>query len=315
MAYQAIDEHGIDVFSGTIVINWEEVKNDGIQMVYIKATEGLSYINPIMVAQYQGAKAAGLLVGFYHFAATNDPTAEYQHFIKTVGVLKQDLKPCLDYEIIINTDYGFIKEFMAQNSDLIIYAPHSIADHTGIAINKIWVPEPNTLPVTTRGYAGIQYSSVGTINGIYNDVSFDIFDTAVLNNITPPIPITPGNLIVYTAQKNLNIMLLAGLVKDGVIGPLTISKIKQFEQIEDITVDGIWGLECIKTTALIFAKPLCGLPYTEPVPTRLIQFRVGAAIDGIFGQITADKVKLWQKFNGLVADGIVGTLTWDKLLK
>ena len=306
---------GIDVFSGTNVINWNLVSQSGIQMVYIKATEGVSYTNPLMVSQYQGAKGAGLLVGFYHYARANSPISEYQHFISSISKFKQDLKPCLDYEEI-NTNYGFINQFMSQNSNLIFYAPHSISDNTGLPISKIWIPEPGTSPTTTRGYIGIQYSFTGTVNGISNDVCLDIFDSNILlSNVTTPGPGTPGNLTVYTIQRQLNAMTLAGLVTDGILGPLTTGKIKQYQQIVGITVDGIWGPQCINATAQIYAKPLCGLPYHEPIPTRLIQFRVGTSIDGIFGPITESSVKAWQKSNGLVPDGIIGPLSWGKLLK
>jgi lysozyme len=275
MVYQGIDDHGIDEFSGKIVTDWNLIQKSGIQMVYIKATEGVAYINPIMVSQYQGATAVGLLVGFYHFASTNNPIAEYQYFMSTISKFKQDLKPCLDYEII-NTDYDFISQFMSENPELILYAPHSIA----------------------------------------NNVSLDIFDNSVLlSNVTPPSPQIPGNLSIYTIQRQLNAMTLAGLVADGILGPLTTSKIKQFEQIVGITVDGVWGLQCTNATAQIYVKPLCGLPYHHVIPTRLIQFRVGTSIDGIFGPITANKVKAWQKSNGLVPDGIFGPLSWGKLLK
>jgi lysozyme len=307
---------GIDVFSGTNVTNWNLIKIDGIQMVYIKATEGVSYTNPLMVSQYEGAKAAGILVGFYHFAAANSPISEYQHFISATSNYKQDLKPCLDYEIV-NTNYGFINQFMSQNSNLIFYGPHSIADNTGLAIQRIWIPEPGTFPTNTRGYAGIQYSWIGTVNGISNNVSLDIFDSIILQgNVIPPGPVnvTPGNPMIYTIQRQLNAMTHAGLVTDGILGPLTTTKIKQFEQIVGIIVDGIWGQQCTNATAQIYAKPLCGLPYHEPIPTRLIQFRVGTSIDGIFGPITANSVKAWQKSNGLVPDGIFGTLSWSKLL-
>lgn len=37
--------------------------------------------------------------------------------------------------------------------------------------------------------------------------------------------------------------------------------------------------------------------------------------DGIFGIVTEEAVKVFQKANGLKADGIVGEKTWEKLLK
>jgi lysozyme len=312
--YQGVDDHGIDVFSGTNVFNWNLVDKSGVQMVYIKATEGISYTNPLLVSQYQGAKAAGVLVGFYHFAGANNPISEYQHFMSTISKYKQDLKPCLDYEII-NVNYGFINQFMSQNPNLIFYGPHSIADNTGLAIKKIWIPEPGTFPTNTRGYAGIQYSWIGTVNGISNSqVDLDIFDSNVLlGNVTPPAP-APGNPTMYTIQGQLNVMIRSGLATDGILGPLTTAKIKHFEQIVGIVVDGIWGPQCANATAQIYAKPLCGLPYHHLIATRLIQFRVGTSIDGIFGPITASRVKAWQKSNGLAPDGIFGPFSWVKLL-
>jgi lysozyme len=307
---------GIDVFSGTNVTNWNLVKNSGIQMVYIKATDGVSYTNPLMASQYKGAKAAGLLVGFYHFAEANTPISECQHFMGTINNYQQDLKPCLDYEMS-SPDYSFINKFMAQNSSLIFYSSHSIADNTGLAINKIWIAEPATSPTNTRGYVGIQYSWTGTVSGISNsEVSMDYFDSDVLqSNVTPPTPIPiPVSPTVYTIQCQLNAMTHAGLATDGILGALTTSKIEQFEAIVGITADGIWGLECVNATAQIYGKPLCGLLYHEPIPTRLIQFRMGIAIDGIFGTNTANSVKAWQKTNGLIVDGIFGQLSWGKLL-
>ena len=98
------------------------------------------------------------------------------------------------------------------------------------------------------------------------------------------------------------------------MGPITEDKIKQFQQIVGITIDGIWGSECVNATTQIYAKPLCGLPYHQPLPTRLIQFRMGIAIDGIYWTRTEESVKKWQSANSLVPDGIFGSLSWGKLL-
>ena len=43
-------------------------------------------------------------------------------------------------------------------------------------------------------------------------------------------------------------------------------------------IDGIWGSQCANATAQIYANPLCGLAFHEPIPTRLIQFRVGMVL-------------------------------------
>jgi len=200
---------------------------------------------------------------------------------------------------------------MSQNPNLICYGPHSIADNTGLSLNRIWVAEQGTSPTTTRGYAGIQYSWTTTDSGIVNSsVNNDLFDSDVFQaNV-----ISPGGLTIYTIQFQLNAMTQAGLVTDGILGPLTTTKIKQFEQIVGIAVDGIWGTQCLSATARIYAKPLCGFAYKKPIATRLIQFRMGISIDGIFGTNTVNSVTAWQKSNGIVPNGIFGPLSWSKLL-
>jgi putative chitinase len=44
-----------------------------------------------------------------------------------------------------------------------------------------------------------------------------------------------------------------------------------------------------------------------------IQAKLGLNPDGIFGNDTAKAVKAWQKANGLLDDGIVGSITWSKM--
>lgn len=47
---------------------------------------------------------------------------------------------------------------------------------------------------------------------------------------------------------------------------------------------------------------------------KIVQYTVGASVDGIIGNYTVKKIKDWQKSHGLTADGIVGQGTWKKML-
>jgi GH25 family lysozyme M1 (1,4-beta-N-acetylmuramidase) len=54
---------------------------DGLSFVFIKATEGRSYVNPRLSAQAKTARDAGCVVGFYHFLWPGDITAQAEYFV------------------------------------------------------------------------------------------------------------------------------------------------------------------------------------------------------------------------------------------
>ncbi|MER6977471.1 glycoside hydrolase family 25 protein [Streptomyces carpinensis] len=54
---------------------------DGLSFVFIKATEGRSYVNPRLSAQTKHGRDAGLVVGFYHFLWPGNITAQAEYFV------------------------------------------------------------------------------------------------------------------------------------------------------------------------------------------------------------------------------------------
>lgn len=91
---------GIDVSKHNGVIKWKEVAMDKrIKFVFIKATEGDGYVDPLYRRNMKGAKNAGLRVGSYHFfTSKSSATAQFEHFHKTVKKSEQDFVPVLDVE-------------------------------------------------------------------------------------------------------------------------------------------------------------------------------------------------------------------------
>jgi GH25 family lysozyme M1 (1,4-beta-N-acetylmuramidase) len=53
----------------------------GLSFVFVKATEGRSYVNPKLSAQTRHARDAGLVVGFYHFLWPGNLTAQAEYFV------------------------------------------------------------------------------------------------------------------------------------------------------------------------------------------------------------------------------------------
>lgn len=70
----------------------------GLDFVFTKITEGLSYVNPKWVQQRDHAKSKGLVWGAYHYPhMANDPIKEADYFLKQVKWAPGDLI-ALDWE-------------------------------------------------------------------------------------------------------------------------------------------------------------------------------------------------------------------------
>jgi len=68
------------------------------------------------------------------------------------------------------------------------------------------------------------------------------------------------------------------------------------------------------TPILVFAYP--GRPVVRGSTgdsVKLVQAVVGATVDGDFGAATERRVRDWQAKNGMLADGVVGPVTWKRM--
>lgn len=87
--------NGIDISSWQAGIDTAKVPCD---FVIIKATQGISYVNPDCDRAYQQAKALGKLLGVYHYASGGGAAAEAEYFLKNIeGYLKEAIL-VLDWE-------------------------------------------------------------------------------------------------------------------------------------------------------------------------------------------------------------------------
>lgn len=99
---------------------------------------------------------------------------------------------------------------------------------------------------------------------------------------------------------------------DGIYGPYTASKVKEFQTKRGLSSDGIVGTntwkELLKYNGLRTLKLTS--PYMKGEDVRAVQSVLHLTVDGIYGPKTADAVKRVQASNGWYADGIVGLDTW-----
>lgn len=99
-----------------------------------------------------------------------------------------------------------------------------------------------------------------------------------------------------------------GLVADGIVGPLT------WAAIVDVANGGT-GSATVSATSIPAAQIARGISRgASGSSVSVIQRIVGANPDGRFGPRTQAAVRAWQRSHGLVADGIVGRLTWAAMV-
>lgn len=77
---------GIDVSS-----HQTSFSTKGLAFVFVKATEGHTYINPKQVAQAKQARDAGCVVGFYHFLWPGNITLQAEYFVEKCASHVEDL--------------------------------------------------------------------------------------------------------------------------------------------------------------------------------------------------------------------------------
>lgn len=88
--------NGCDVASYQAGIDFSKMTTTDFAIV--KGTQGTWYVNPYADIQYSGAKAAGKLLGMYHYAEGKDPIAEARYFVRKVGSRVGECILALDWE-------------------------------------------------------------------------------------------------------------------------------------------------------------------------------------------------------------------------
>ncbi|KAI4093077.1 MAG: hypothetical protein LQ339_007754 [Xanthoria mediterranea] len=79
--------NGFDISNHQATVNYQAAYNSGARFVIIKATEGTTYIDPIFSQHYNGATAAGLIRGGYHYARpeSSSGAAQATYFVAHGG--------------------------------------------------------------------------------------------------------------------------------------------------------------------------------------------------------------------------------------
>jgi GH25 family lysozyme M1 (1,4-beta-N-acetylmuramidase) len=298
----------IDISSFQPNVNFQQVKAAGYTGAYIKATEGTGYTNPYFASHTAAARAAGLVVGAYHFFHPGvDAAAQAQHFVSVAGRWQPgELPPAADIE----TTDGVAPQGVTNASMAFMSAIAANFGHEGDIYTGAWFWNPATLnsgpaaryslwisnyssapniPYPWQSAVLWQYTDKENVPGagsvdcsvwLGSDQAFQAFIGGVMNPTIPVSVVTPAPSTPAPApSQNQDYANMLPTLSQG-------------------------------STDINHVHVLQGL-INAGASVRLCP---SVAIDGSFGPGTFNAVRTYQQSMGLVVDGVVGPATWTKLL-
>ncbi len=195
---------GIDVSNWQGYIDYASVRNSGIEIVYIKSSQGSNIVDPYFRINYNNAKSNGLKVGFYHFLTARseeEARSEADFFCSVISNTLPDCKLAMDFEVfgdlnieeINNISIAFLERVKeVSGKDVIIYSDAYNARNVfkkNLANSyPLWIAEYGLeIPEDTNWeyWDGFQYTSTGRVSGVRGYVDKDRFtENIYLNEVT-----------------------------------------------------------------------------------------------------------------------------------
>ena len=185
---------GIDVSHWQKSINFEAVKNSGVEFVILKAggSDKEFYTDSMFESNYTAATAAGLHVGCYYFAGSKfigekNGTADAKRFASIIKGKQFSMPIYLDIEAqpvsekagITEAAVAFCDYMEKQGYFIGIYASDISGFKERLDLSIVgkyssWVARYGKQPEYNRYWNMWQYSSTGTVTGITGRVDLDI---------------------------------------------------------------------------------------------------------------------------------------------
>lgn len=312
-----MSKKGIDVSEFQGKIDWEKVKNSGVEFAILRCGYGMNFLNQDDVEYERNANECERLnipYGVYLFSYANTvekARSEAKHVLRLIEGRKISLG--VWYDIEDNGTSGAINKETLTNiintfCNTIKNAGHRVGVYASLnwLENKIeriirdnydiWVAQYYSKCEYEGKYIMWQHTSSGKVNGISTNVDMNILyeDLPVINNNDNNNSKTNNSEIVKSLQKALNKDYNCGLDVDGIIGPLTTKAVNN-NMVRNFTVG----------------------EFAKWVQERLIAKGYSLnefGVDGRYGNESEKKVKEFQSNCGIDVDGIVGINTVNRLI-
>lgn len=280
--------NGIDISVYQQSIDLKNIDKN-VKYVYIKATEGVNFVDKAFQSNTQKAKDSGLKYGFYHFMSeATSPTQQAIDFYNCIKGTNYSLIPVLDIENnnrrrsksqVTDRVLEFLNKFKELSGmDCIIYTYTSFESaylDSRVANYKCWIANYNggsnyPSSIIFKTYVGHQYSGSGRVQGYNGEID--------VNNFTSAIEIANGSTNT-TTTINTTVSTATSAI--------------DYSQYSNYIIKQGHGV-------LEVQKLLNGKGYS-------------LVCDGIMGNNTLNAIKDFQKKQGLWVDGLVGKDTYTKL--
>lgn len=313
-----MSKKGIDVSEFQGKIDWEKVKNDGIEFAILRCGYGMDFSNQDDVEYERNANECerlGIPYGVYLMSYANTvekARSEAKHVLRLIEGRKISLgvwhdiedngtSGAINKETLTNIINTFCNTIKNAGYKVGVYANLNWLENKIEKTIKdnydIWVAQYYSKCEYEGKYIMWQHTSSGKVNGISTNVDMNILyeDLPVINNNDNNNSKTNNSEIVKSLQKALNKDYNCGLDVDGIIGPLTTKAVNN-NMVRNFTVG----------------------EFARWVQERLIAKGYSLnnfGVDGRYGNESEKKVKEFQANCGIDVDGIVGINTVNRLIR
>lgn len=312
-----MSKKGIDVSEFQGKIDWEKVKNDGIEFAILRCGYGMDFSNQDDVEYERNANECerlGIPYGVYLMSYANTvekARSEAKHVLRLIEGRKISLgvwhdiedngtSGAINKETLTNIINTFCNTIKNAGYKVGVYANLNWLENKIEKTIKdnydIWVAQYYSKCEYEGKYIMWQHTSSGKVNGISTNVDMNILykDLPVINNNDNNNSKTNNSEIVKSLQKALNKDYNCGLEIDGIIGSLTTKAVNN-NMVRNFTVG----------------------EFAKWVQERLIAKGYSLnefGVDGRYGNESEKKVKEFQANCGIDVDGIVGINTVNRLI-
>lgn len=200
---------GIDISHHNPIPDWQKLEEEGVNFVYMKATEGTTHEDRNYPHNYEGARQSNIRIGAYHFyifgASGRD---QAKHFIRVANSQAGDLIPVIDVEHSPENPYSndkryndkVIRELKELEDEMYQYYGVHPVIYTNRECYRLYIKGyfPNNLmwivdldkepPSEIENWRIWQYSHTGKVSGIngHTDLNYYRYTTKEFTELLLP---------------------------------------------------------------------------------------------------------------------------------